>query len=142
MMIGLQGSGKTTFSRRRFPGHARVSKDDFPSARNKDRRQRELIDAAFGAGRPVVVDNTNVTAESRAALIAQARAWDARVIGYWLDAPVRLCLERNRSRPGKGRVPDAAVFAAAKRLVPPVRAEGFDELYRVRAEADFEVSAL
>jgi hypothetical protein len=35
-----------------------------------------------------------------------------------------------------------AIFATAKRLVPPAREEGFDELYRVRPEgAAFEVWA-
>jgi hypothetical protein len=33
-------------------------------------------------------------------------------------------------------VPDVGIFATAKRLEPPMRAEGFDRLYRARAQAD------
>ncbi|WP_207955864.1 hypothetical protein [Rubrobacter marinus] len=29
-------------------------------------------------------------------------------------------------------MPDVAIYATAKRLVPPSRTEGFDEVYRVR----------
>jgi hypothetical protein len=55
---------------------------------------------------------------------------------------VRECLARNARREDKARVPDVAVFATAKRLVPPSREEGFDELYRVRADGRvFEVPA-
>jgi hypothetical protein len=39
-------------------------------------------------------------------------------------------------------VPGVAVFATAKRLQPPTPAEGFDAVYRVRAEGGgFEVVA-
>lgn len=133
ILVGLQGAGKSTFCRRRLPGHAHVSNDDFPSARDKRRRCRELIERAFRQGRSVVVDNTNATAEVRVPLIALGRAWNARVIGYYFDVPVADCLERNRRRAGKTRVPDVAIFATAKRLRPPVREEGFDELRVVRA---------
>lgn len=52
-------------------------------------------------------------------------------------------MERNRARDGKARVPDVALFATRKRLVPPSYAEGFDRLYSVRiapgGEDGFEV---
>ena len=47
---------------------------------------------------------------------------------------MRECLARNARREGKARVPDVAIFATAKMLVPPSREEGFDELYRVRPD--------
>jgi hypothetical protein len=58
-----------------------------------------------------------------------------------MDTPVKAALARNRGREGRARVPDVAIFVASKRLQAPTRAEGFDALYRVRAdEGGFEVA--
>ena len=141
VFVGLQASGKSTFFRERFAAtHEHVSKDLFPNNRNRNRRQSELVRAALEAGRSVVVDNTNPTVGDREPLIGLGRELGARIVGYRFESPVRECLARNAHREGKARVPDVAIFATAKRLVPPTRAEGFDELYRVRLKGPaFEV---
>jgi predicted kinase len=60
ILVGLQASGKSTFFREQFAAtHEHVSKDLLRNNRTRNRRQRELIEAALWAGRPVVVDNTN-----------------------------------------------------------------------------------
>jgi len=133
IFVGLQASGKTSFYRQRFvPTYVHVSKDNFPGARNRDARQSALIEAALGEGRSVVIDNTNAAPADRKAAIATARRLGARVIGYYFDSTRRGSLGRNRGREGKARVPDVAILATAKRLVPPSLDEGFDELYAVR----------
>jgi predicted kinase len=134
VLIGLQASGKSTFARARLTAtHAHVSKDLFPSARNKARRQAREIDEALRAGRSVVVDNTNPTRTDRAAIIALARGAGARVHGYYFESRVETCKERNALRDAPARVPDVALFATAKVLERPSMAEGFDALYYVRA---------
>jgi predicted kinase len=141
IFTGLQASGKTTFFRERFAAtHGHVSKDLFRNNRNRNRRQRELVEAALRAGCPVVVDNTNPTAEDRRALIESGHRFGARVVGYFFGSGVRECIARNARREGKTRVPDVAIYATAKRLVTPSRLEGFDELLCVRLNgAVFEV---
>ena len=142
VFIGLQGAGKSSFYRARFAGtHDWVSKDRFPNNRNRARRQRQLITEALGAGRSVVVDNTNPTREDRAELIALARSFGATVVGYYFESRLADCLERNRQRQGKGRVPAVALYATRKRLCRPSLAEGFDRLSYVRllGEGRFEV---
>jgi predicted kinase len=135
--VGLQGAGKTTFYRARFAAtHEHVSKDLFPNARYRGRRQTQLIEAALSEGRSVVVDNTNATVEDRASLIAPGRAHGAEIVGYFFVSSVGESLRRNRERAGKQRVPDVAIFATAKRLVQPTYAEDFDRLYEVRAEGE------
>src|SRR5262245_26773954 len=144
IFVGLQASGKSSFYRARFAAtHELVSKDRFPNNRHPARRQRQLIEAALAAGRPVVVDNTNPTAEERQELVALAHAHGARAVGYYFASRMEECLERNRAREGKARVPDVALFATRKRLVPPSPAEGFDQLFfvRLQGEAGFEVQA-
>jgi hypothetical protein len=91
-----------------------------------------------------VIDNTNPALSDRAAIIALAREFHARVAGYSFTATTRDAVGRNRGREGKQRVPDVAIFTTAKRMVLPTRAEGFDELYRVaiRPEGGFDVTAV
>jgi predicted kinase len=133
IFVGLQGSGKSTFYRERFAQtHTLVSKDLLRNNRRPERRQRQLIAEALAEAKSVVVDNTNATPEDRRPLIEMGRAAGARVVGYCFASDLRDCLQRNRKREGKARVPDVALFAAAKRLRPPSYAEGFDRLYQVR----------
>jgi predicted kinase len=141
VFVGLQASGKSTFFRERFAAtHEHVSKDLFRNNRNRNSRQGELVEAALRSGRPVVVDNTNPTVEDRRPLVELGRRFGARVVGYHFESGVRECLSRNARREGKARVPDVAIFATAKRLAPPSRPEGFDEIYRVRPDGRvFEV---
>lgn len=137
ILIGLQASGKSIFYRAQFAAtHAYVSRDEFCNSRQPARRQAQLIKEALGAGRSVVVDNTNASVAARAEIMRLARAYDATVIGYYFEPHLGASLERNRRRAGQERVPDVALFATLKRLVPPSYAEGFARLYRVRIAAD------
>jgi predicted kinase len=132
ILVGLPGAGKSTFARSTFPSHDYISKDGFPpGARNKQARQDAALRAALAVGRPALVDNTNVTVADRAAIITIAREFGARVVGYYLDVPVREAVARNERREGRAKVPKVAIFTAAKRLAPPSLAEGFDELHTI-----------
>lgn len=137
ILIGLQGAGKSSFYRARFAGtHVLVSKDRLPNNRRPARRQRQLIEEALQAGQSVVVDNTNPTGQDRAELIELARHHGATVIGYYFESRLEDCLERNRLRAGKDRVPDVALLTVAKKLELPAYAEGFDRLFYVRLADD------
>jgi hypothetical protein len=108
---------------------------------DKRRRQRELVTRALASGRSVAVDNVDATVAERAELFALATAAGARVVGYWLDAPARACVGRNRLREGKARVPLVAIFTAAKRFEPPTIDEGFAALWRVHTVGSAEAPA-
>lgn len=132
ILVGIPGAGKSTFARAQFPSHDYISKDAFPTgASNKQARQDAALRAALADGRSAVVDNTNVTPAERAAIIAIAREFGARVIGYFLPIATRDAVARNERREGRAKVPKVAIFTSAKRLVPPSLAEGFDELHTV-----------
>lgn len=129
IFVGIQGAGKSTYYRAHLAAtHVHVSKDLMPNARNRDAKQRELILAALTNGKSVAVDNTNPTPEVRAPLIDLGKSLGARVVAYYFETPVKLAYARNRGREGKARVPDAALFITAKKLVPPTFREGFDEV--------------
>jgi predicted kinase len=96
---------------------------------------------ALEAGRSVVVDNTNPTIADREELIRIGRGCGAAVTGYYFASDVRGCVERNRLRAGKERVPDVAIFVTARKLLRPSLREGFDRLYHVRMkDGGFEVT--
>ena len=144
ILIGLPASGKSTFFRERFAAtHDHVSKDLFRNNPKPQRRQEYLIAESLASGRSVVVDNTNPSAAIRAPLIAIAKKHGAETTGYFFVTEARDALRRNRTRQGRERVPDVAIFTARKRLEPPTAAEGFDRLFAVRmneADRTFEVS--
>ncbi|MBV9453783.1 MAG: ATP-binding protein [Rubrobacter sp.] len=144
IFIGLQASGKSTFFRDRFAAtHMHISKDLFRNNKNRNRRQVQLIEDAIQREKSVIVDNTNPTAEERKPLIELGHRYGAKMVGYYFESEVCRCLERNRQRTGKARVPDVALYATAKKLVRPSYLEGFDELFYVHITSDstFDVLA-
>lgn len=144
IFIGLQASGKSTFFRTHLAAtHDYVSKDLLRNNKKPSRRQAQLIEAALQAGHSVVIDNTNPTVEDRASLIQLGSLYHAEIVGFYFESEVSCCLERNRQRFGKERVPDVAIYATIKKLTRPSYIEGFDRLFSVRiADKDnFEVCA-
>jgi predicted kinase len=135
ILVGLPGSGKSTFYRDRLAAtHVHISKDLLPNVRNRQLRQDTLVHQALQRGTPVAVDNTNASPAERAAIISIGRQLGARVIGIYIEASTREAIARNERREGKARVPKVAIFTCAKRLVPPRIEEGFDEIRRFRAD--------
>ena len=137
VLIGLPGAGKTTFFNRHLATtHVHISKDLFPpSARDKQARQDAALRRALAAGQSVIVDNTSVTPADRAAVIAIAREFGARIVGYYFSISTRDAVARNETREGRAKVPKVAIFTSAKRLVPPAIEEGFDELSVIEGPA-------
>ena len=137
LLIGIQASGKTTFYEQRFLlTHQRISLDVLKTRA----RERILLDSCLAAGRPFVVDNTNVTVERRAEYIAGARGAGFRVIGYFFRTSIGEALRRNKQRAGSAAIPAGGLFATQKRLQPPGWLEGFDELYVVEILPDSSFS--
>lgn len=97
VLVGLQGSGRSTLVAARYSvSHRVVSKDHWPNARRREERQQRLIGELLGAGESVVVDNTNPSVEERAPLVALARVHTCRVVAVYVDTP-------SRRRPGATR---------------------------------------
>ncbi len=128
LLIGIPGSGKSTFCARRFfASHVRLSLDVLGTRR----RERLLFEACLQSRTRVVIDNTNASQSERALFIGAARAARFGIAGYYLQTDLRLALERNAARLGRARVPDAGLLAVHSRLQVPEWSEGFDELFYV-----------
>jgi predicted kinase len=133
ILIGIQGSGKTTFYRERFSEtHVRISLDEL---RTRE-RERALVRECLKDGRPFVVDNTNVLASERAIYIAAAKAAGFRLTAYHFRVPLRAAIARNNRRPAGEKIPVPALIATLKRLQPPTVDEGFDQIYSVELGAE------
>lgn len=133
ILIGIQGSGKSTFCRQRFfDSHVRINLDMLRT-RN---RERVLVAACLEAKQRFVVDNTNPTVAERAEYIRQAKNHGFKVIGYYFNSKPSDCLARNAYREEKSRIPEKGVLGTYKRLQLPSLEEGFDELYYVKIDGE------
>lgn len=126
LLVGIQGSGKSTFYRACFfDTHVRISLD---LLRTRHREQR-LLEFCLDTRQPFVVDKTNATRAERERYIVPARAAGFHVGGFFFVPDPPGAFERNRQR--ERRVPPAGLFGTLKRLQEPARDEGFDRLHRV-----------
>jgi predicted kinase len=129
IFVGMQAAGKSTWYATQLAAtHVHVSKDLMKNVRDRDARQRQMIEEALGAGRSVAVDNTNPTPLVRAPLIEMGRRHGARVIACYFQTSAKDAVVRNRLREGKARVPDVVIYVTARKIVPPSLEEGFDEV--------------
>ncbi|MGH2559523.1 MAG: polynucleotide kinase-phosphatase [Thermomicrobiales bacterium] len=112
VLVGVSGSGKSTFARTHF-GPAEVISSDFCRGLvSNDENSLEATADAFEVlqlivakrlrrGLLTVVDATNVQPEARKPLVVLAREHDVLPVAIVLDLPERIARERNRARPDR-----------------------------------------
>ena len=110
VLVGVSGSGKTTFARQHF-GRFEVISSDFCRGLVADDENDQAASAdAFdvlgyiagkrlAAGRLTVADATNVQPAARKQFVELARAHDVLPVAIVLDLPKNLCAQRNTNRP-------------------------------------------
>ena len=109
ILIGIQGSGKSTFYQDRFfDTHVRINLDMLKTRH----REKLFLDACLAAKQRFVVDNCNPAREDRRRYIEPAKAAGFKVIGYYLQSKVDDCKERNEKRAGKQVVPLKAILGS------------------------------
>ena len=112
LLVGVTGSGKSTFARAHFKPTEVISSDFCRGLVADDENDQSATPAAFEllrfivgqrlkAGRLTVVDATNVQPEARRDLVLVAREYDVLPVAIVLDLPERLCAERNAQRPDR-----------------------------------------
>jgi predicted kinase len=129
LLIGIQGSGKSTFFKEHFFNtHVRINLDMLKTRHRED----IYLAASFKAKQKFVVDNTNPSREDRKKYIQFSKMFQYKTIGYSMEPDLENCLLRNQGRQGKEQVPIVAIKRTLKKLEEPRFDEGFDELYQVK----------
>lgn len=139
-MVGLPGSGKTTWLERE--GKVGVSSDRLRAWLTGDetnqevnrqvfRLMREMVRARAEAGAAeTYVDATSLTRRERRAWVRLGELLDWEVEAVYCEAPLEECKRRNRQR---GRVvPEEAMERMAGRMERPEEGEGFSRVVVVR----------
>jgi len=142
VLVGVSGSGKSTFGRNHFLPTEVVSSDFCRGLVSDDENAQEATGDAFdllhyiaakrlARGRLVVVDATNVQPEARRPLIALARQYHVFAVAIVFDLPAELCAERNLSRPDRDFGPHVIVNQRRqlRRGLRGLKREGFREVY-------------
>ena len=129
ILMGLQGSGKSTFYKLHLANDfVRVNLDTL-----KTRYQEKLlIEECLYLQKSFAVDNTNPTRADRERYISSAKEHGYRIVGYFMESKIKDCMQRNAQREGAARVPEKAIAATSNKLEIPSYDEGFDELYFVK----------
>lgn len=127
IFIGIQASGKSTFYHEQFADYVHINLDTLHT-RNKEKL---LLQECVESGYSFVVDNTNPTKADREKYIRAAKDYGYCIHGYYFQSSVSECIERNRKREGKARIPDRAVAGTHRKLELPEYGEGFDKLFYV-----------
>ncbi len=144
VLVGVSGSGKSSFARAHFADTEVVSSDACRALVADDENDQTATESAFAVlhsivaerlklGKLTVVDATNVQRDARAPLVALAKRHHAFAMAIVLDVPPAVCHERNASRPDRD-FGDHVVrnqHNALRRSVNKLHKEGFRKVFRL-----------
>ncbi|HET6936739.1 MAG TPA: ATP-binding protein [Candidatus Angelobacter sp.] len=142
LAIGLPGSGKTTWFKRR--GVTPLSSDLLRSILFDDITEQRYQGLVFSTLRSLLrarliarmpwnyVDASNLAPHERRQWIKMARGFGYEVHAVFFDVPLEVCLERNRKR--ERQVKEEVVQRMAAKLKPPSFDEGFATITVVRVK--------
>jgi predicted kinase len=142
LTIGLPGSGKTTWFKRR--GVTPLSSDMLRNILFDDITEQRYQGLVFSTLRSLLrarliakmpwnyVDATNLSPHERRQWIKMAKSFGYDVQAVFFDVPLEICMERNSRR--ERVVSDEVMKKMAERLRPPNFKEGFSKIIVVRVK--------
>jgi predicted kinase len=142
LAIGLPGSGKTTWFRRR--GVTPLSSDVLRNVLFDDVEEQRYQGLVFSTLRTLLrarliahmpwnyVDATNLSPRERRQWIHMAKSFGYEVQAVFFDVPLEICLDRNRRR--ERMVPEETMRRMSAKLRPPEFSEGFSKIVVVRVK--------
>jgi protein phosphatase len=147
VLIGVSGSGKSSFARAHFSRTEIVSSDECRALIADDENNQRVTPDAFEVlnlivakrlryGKLTVVDATNVQPESRMHLLTLARRYHAPAIAIVLDMPEALCLARHRKRTDRHFAEQVIQLqhAQLRDSVDMLEKEGFKKVFVLESE--------
>ena len=142
LTIGLPGSGKTTWYKRR--GVTPLSSDLLRTLLFDDITEQRYQGLVFSTLRSLLrarliakmpwnyVDATNLSPHERRQWIKMAKSFGYEVQAVFFDVPLAVCMERNSKR--DRQMTDDVMQKMAERLKPPTFKEGFEKITVVRVK--------
>jgi predicted kinase len=142
LAIGLPGSGKTTWFKRR--GVTPLSSDMLRSILFDDITEQRYQGLVFSTLRSLLrarliarmpwnyVDASNLAPHERRQWIKMAKGFGYEVHAVFFDVPLEVCLERNRKR--DRQIKEDVIQRMAAKLKPPAFEEGFAKITVVRVK--------
>ncbi len=154
-LVGISGSGKSTFAGRHFASSQVLSSDAFRAMVADDENDQSASAEAFDAlhyvagkrlraGRLTVVDATNLQPHARAALVRVAREHDVLPVAIVLDVPEALAWERTEARSDRtfGRQVLARMSRDLRRSYGQLAREGFRKVHVLRGTEEIEAAEI
>jgi protein phosphatase len=154
-LVGVSGSGKSTFGARHFRGSEVLSSDFCRRLVSDDDNDQTATGAAFDVlytiaakrlqrGRLTVIDATNIRPEDRRPIIELAKQHHVFACAIVLDVDPEVCRERNAARPDRdfGGHVIRNQRSALRRSIKGLQREGFRKVYVLRGVdeiADVEI---
>jgi protein phosphatase len=151
LLVGVSGSGKSTFGARHFLPTQVISSDFCRGLVADDENDQSATPDAFDVlhyivgtrlrrGLLTVVDATNVQRDARAALVKLAKSHDVLVDAIVLDVPEQVAIGRNRDRADR-QFGDHVVNRQRrdlKRSLKGMRKEGFRRVHELHGVDEIE----
>ena len=155
VLVGVTGSGKSTFAGRHFRPTEVISSDFCRGLVSDDANDQSATGDAFdvlhfiagkrlAAGRLTVIDATSVQQAARQPLIELARQHHVLAVAVVLDVPGATCAARNSARPDRGFGPHVLrqQQAQLRRSLGGLRREGFHRVFVLRGEAEIDAAVI
>jgi protein phosphatase len=154
-LVGVSGSGKSTFARQHFARTEVLSSDFCRGLVADDENDQAATADAFdvlyyiagkrlAAGRLTVVDATNVQAEARKPLVETARAHDVLPVAIVLDLPEKVCAQRNAQRAERqfGERVLRRQHDQLRRSLRSLKREGFRHVWVLKAPEEIDSAVI
>lgn len=154
-LIGVSGSGKSTFARTKFAPFEAVSSDFCRGLVSGDENDQGASADAFDVlhyivgtrlrrGLLTVVDATNTSKDARSALVALAREHDVLPVAIVLDLDPELAIARNEQRPDRafGPGPVRRQASQLRRSLKGLQREGFRAIHTLRSEEEMAAAEI
>ncbi|MGA5762743.1 polynucleotide kinase-phosphatase [Nonomuraea bangladeshensis] len=155
VLVGVSGSGKSTFARRHFKPTQVISSDFCRGLVADDENDQTATPAAFdllhhivgvrlARGLLTVVDATNVQQAARESLVALARRHHVLADAIVLDVPEQVAIARNAARPDRDFGPGVVVRQRKdlRRSMGRIAREGFRKVHVLRGPEEIDAAVI
>ena len=155
VLVGVSGSGKSTFARKHFKPTEILSSDYCRGLVSDDENSQAATKDAFellhfiarkrlAAGKLTVVDATNVQPESRKPLVEIAREFHCLPVAIVLDLAERIAHDRNKTRPDRDFGPHVIRQQAQQlhRSLRGLEREGFRHVHVLKSLEEIEAAVI